>query len=87
MVGGNRATKRRVHTVCDCLARHYFSHNGDGTLALAPPGPQTFAVGILGAATKKALRKARSLKIRLNAIAQDGLGRQGQVSKVFTVKR
>ena len=87
MQGADRNTRSRIHTGCGCMARHFFSHTGEGTLVLAPPGPQTFGVRILGTATKKALGKVKSIKVKLIVVAQDSLGVQRQITKVFTVKR
>jgi Ca2+-binding RTX toxin-like protein len=87
MGGADRKTKSKVHTGCGCIARHFYSTTPDGNLRLAPPGPQTFNVKILGFATKKALRKSRTIKIKLNVIAQDNLGIQRRLSKTFVVKR
>jgi Ca2+-binding RTX toxin-like protein len=87
MMGADRKTKLKVHTGCGCIARHFYSHNGDGTLRLSPPGPQTFSVKVLGQATKKALRKARTIKVKLVVIAQDSLGVQTRLSQTFKVKR
>jgi Ca2+-binding RTX toxin-like protein len=87
MQGADRRTKLRVHTGCGCLARHFFRHDADGTLALAPPGPQAFPVRVLGTATKKALGRARSIKVRLLVTAQDSLGVQRRIGRVFSVKR
>jgi hemolysin type calcium-binding protein len=87
MGGADRKTKARVHTGCGCIARHFYSSHGDGTLIFAPPGPQTFSVKVLGTATKKALRKARTIKIKLFVTVQDSLGIQRRLSKTFVVKR
>jgi Ca2+-binding RTX toxin-like protein len=87
MGGADNKTKRKVHTGCSCIARHFYNHNGDGTLRFAPPGPQTFNVKVLGQATKKALRKSRSIKIKLFVTVQDSLGIQRRLSKTFVVRR
>lgn len=87
MGGADRKTKSRVHTGCACIARHLYSTTPDGHLRFAPPGPQTFNVKVLGTATKKALRKARTIKILLKVTVQDSLGIQRRLSKTFVVKR
>jgi hypothetical protein len=87
MMGADRKTTLKVHTGCGCIARHFFSHNRDGKLKVAPPGPQTFNVKVLGSATKKALRKARTIKVKIVVIAQDSLGIRRRLSKTFVVKR
>ncbi len=87
MQPADRKTARRVHTGCGCIARHFFRHNADGQLELAPAGPQSFLVTVLGSATKKALGKAHSIKVKLIVLAQDSLGVQRRAAKVFSVKR
>ena len=87
MGGADRKTQSKVHTGCACIARHSFITTRDGNLSYAPPGPQVFNVKVLGQATKKALRKSRTIKIKLNVIAQDSLGIQRRLSKTFVVKR